>query len=69
MNRLKELRTARGMTLAQLAKASGFGISTINNFENVLEIPDIPSEEHALRQEDRGGCRVKGGRRDRGLSG
>ena len=34
MNRLKELRIARGMTLAQLAKASGFGVSTINNFEN-----------------------------------
>ena len=33
-NRLKEIRVQNGMTLAALAKASGYGISTINNFEN-----------------------------------
>ena len=33
-NFLKRLRKARGMTLKQLSAKSGFGVSTINNFEN-----------------------------------
>lgn len=33
-NFLKRLRKARGVTLKQLSQESGFGVSTINNFEN-----------------------------------
>jgi transcriptional regulator with XRE-family HTH domain len=33
-NFLKRLRKARGLTLKELAAKSGFGVSTINNFEN-----------------------------------
>ena len=33
MSRLKEYREARGMTQAQLAKASGVGVRIIQNYE------------------------------------
>jgi len=33
-NQLKALRSERGMTLVKLAQLSGYGKSTINNFEN-----------------------------------
>ncbi len=34
MNRLKDLRKNAGLTLAELAKRTGYGVSTINNLEN-----------------------------------
>lgn len=33
-NFLKAIRRAQGMTLEKLSKESGYGVSTINNFEN-----------------------------------
>ena len=34
MNFLKHFREQKGLTLKELAEASDFGVSTINNFEN-----------------------------------
>lgn len=34
MNHLKELRKRAGLTLAELSKRTGYGVSTINNLEN-----------------------------------
>jgi len=48
-NRVKELRTARGWTQEELAKATGVSRQSINSIERERYVPSLPLGLHFAR--------------------
>jgi putative transcriptional regulator len=48
-NRVKELRTARGWTQEELAKATGVSRQSINSIERERYVPSLPLALHFAR--------------------
>ena len=48
-NRVKELRTARGWTQEELAKATGVSRQSINSIERDRYVPSLPLALHFAR--------------------